>query len=82
MDGDQTIMRGVQGGTKWNPRMVVRVRVGAGIWLLVLTAIFYASGHGGWWEWPLVAVALLHFVLAYRRFGTVRKDPEPHLSKR
>jgi len=40
------------------------VRVGIGIWLLVLTAI--PCGYGRWWGVLLVAPAALHFYLAYR----------------
>jgi hypothetical protein len=42
------------------------VRVGSGIWLLVLTAILYGYGRGGWWAALLVPAATLHFYLAYR----------------
>jgi hypothetical protein len=47
-----------------HPRAVVRVRVGVGIWLLILAAILEASGY--WWGVLLVAPAALHFYLAYR----------------
>jgi hypothetical protein len=50
----------------WHPQLVARVRIGVGIWLLILTAILYRAGHGGWWESLLVATAALHFSLAYR----------------
>lgn len=32
-----------------NARVMVPVRGVIGIWLLVLTAILYGSGRGGWW---------------------------------
>jgi uncharacterized protein (DUF58 family) len=49
-----------------HPRLVARVRVGVGLWLLILTAILYGSGNGGWWGVLLVPAAALHFYLAYR----------------
>ena len=47
-------------------RFMVPVRVGIGIWLVVLTAILYGYGRGGWWGVLLVPAAALHFYLAYR----------------
>jgi hypothetical protein len=47
-------------------RLVVPVRVGTGIWLVVITAILYGYGRGGWWGVLLVPAAALHFYLAYR----------------
>jgi hypothetical protein len=60
----------------WHPQFVARLRVAVGIWLLILTAILYGAGHGGWWQGLLVAIALLHFYLAYRlrRAGNPGKD--------
>lgn len=49
-----------------HPRRSTLVRVGAGIWLLALTAILYGYGRGGWWGVLLVPAAALHFYLAYR----------------
>jgi hypothetical protein len=46
-------------------RVMVPVRVGSGIWLVVLTAILYGYGRGGWWGLLLVPAAVLHFYLAY-----------------
>ena len=51
-----------------------RLRVGIGIWLLVLTAALYELGVGGLWELSLVATAALHFVLARRSFRIARND--------
>jgi hypothetical protein len=65
MDGNQPIKRVFQLGSR-HPQQVARVRVGVGIWLLVLTAILYGSGHGGQWGWLLVVGAAVHFCLAYR----------------
>jgi hypothetical protein len=74
MDGYQSIKRVFQLGSR-HPQRVARVRVCVGIWLLVLTAILYGSGHGGQWGWLLVVAAALHFCLAYRLFRIARKIP-------
>jgi hypothetical protein len=47
-----------------HPRLIAWVRVGIGIWLLVVGAILYGSGY--WWGVLMVAPAALHFYLAYR----------------
>jgi hypothetical protein len=49
-----------------HPRLVARVRVGVGLWLLTLTAIVYGSGRSHWWALLLVPAAALNFYLAYR----------------
>ncbi len=74
MDSAQTIKSVVTLGSRY-PRQVALVRVGVGIWLLVLTAILYNSGHASGWEWLLAATAVLHFGLAYRLFRIARKHP-------
>ena len=63
----------------WGPTQIARLRVGIGIWLLLLTAILYGSGVGGLWVWPLVGVAVLHFGLASRSFRIARKAPDRRL---
>lgn len=75
MDGYQSIKRVFTLGSRY-PRQVARLRVGIGIWLLVLTAALYGSGHGGQWAWLLAVTAALHFGLAYRLFRIARKDPD------
>jgi hypothetical protein len=47
-------------------RLMVPVRIAVGLWLLLLTAILYGSGRGGWWGALLLPSALLHFYLVYR----------------
>jgi hypothetical protein len=47
-----------------HPRVAARIRIGVGVWLLVLAAI--ACGLGDWWGALLVAPAALHLYLAYR----------------
>jgi hypothetical protein len=56
-----------------HPRQVAHVRVGVGIWLLVLAAVLYGSGQGQW-VWLLAVTAALHFGLAYRLFRIAKKD--------
>jgi hypothetical protein len=47
-------------------RLMLPVRIAIGTWLVILTAILYGSGRGGWWGALLVPAATLHFYLAYR----------------
>lgn len=47
-------------------RVMVPVRILIGIWLVVLTAILYGYGRGGWWAALLLPAAALHFYFAYR----------------
>jgi hypothetical protein len=47
-----------------HPRLIIRVRVAIGIWLLVAGAILLGEGY--WWGVVMVAPAALHFYLAYR----------------
>jgi hypothetical protein len=74
MDGYQSIKRVFTLGSRY-PRQVARVRVGVGVWLLLLTALLYGSGHGGQWGWLLAATAALHFCLAYRLFRIASRVP-------
>jgi hypothetical protein len=75
MDGNQPVRRVFNLGYR-HPKQVAWVRVGVGIWLLVLTAVLYGSGNGGWWGWLLAVAAALHFGLAYRLFRIARNDPD------
>lgn len=52
--------------TRRHARVIFPVRVLSGIWLVVLTAILYGYGRGGWWAALLLPAAALHFYLAYR----------------
>jgi hypothetical protein len=47
-----------------HPRLIVRMRVAIGIWLLVVGAILLDKHY--WWGVVMVAPAALHFYLAYR----------------
>jgi hypothetical protein len=78
MNGNQSTKRDFQ-PRSWSHRQIIVVRVGVGIWLLFLAAILYRGGVGGPWEWPLVAVAALHFGLAYRLFRIAKDDPDRSL---
>jgi hypothetical protein len=49
-----------------HPRLIARVRVGVGVWLLILTAILCGPGNAGWWGLLLLPAAALHFYLAFR----------------
>jgi hypothetical protein len=75
MDGDRSIKRVTQLGSRY-PQQVAWVRVGVGIWLLLLTAILYSSGHGGQWAWLLAVTAALHFGFAYRLVRIARKNSD------
>jgi hypothetical protein len=63
----------------WSHQQIARLRVGVGIWLLLLTAILYCAGVGGQWEWLLIGIAALHFGLAYRLFRIARDNPHQSL---
>jgi fatty acid desaturase len=75
MDGYQPIKRLAQLGYRY-PRQIACLRVGIGIWLLVVTGALYASGHAGQWGWLLGATAVLHFGLAYRLFRIAKQHPD------
>jgi hypothetical protein len=47
-------------------RLMLPVRLVIGTWLVLLTAILYGYGVGGWWGALLVPAAALHFFIAYR----------------
>jgi hypothetical protein len=79
MEGYQSMTRVFQLGSR-RPQQVARVRAGVGIWLLVLTAILYGSGHGGQWGWLLVVGAAVHFCLAYRLFRIAGKDSDRRMT--
>ena len=59
-----------------HPQLIARVRVGVGVWLLIMTAILYGSGRGSWWGVLLVPGAAVSFYLAYRlpRVISARKN--------
>ena len=65
MNGDRLMKLVTPYGYR-HPLLVARVRIGVGVWLLILTAVMYGYGHGGWWGALLVPAAALHFYLAYR----------------
>jgi hypothetical protein len=55
-----------------HPRLIIRVRVASGIWLLAVGAILLGGGY--WWGVLMVAPAALHFYLAYRLRHAVRAN--------
>ena len=63
----------------WSHQQIACLRVGVGIWLVLLTAILYRAGVGGPWELLLVGAAALHFGLAYRLFRIAKDDPDASL---
>lgn len=54
-------MNGIQCG---HPRLIIRMRVAVGIWLLVVGAILLGDDY--WWGVLMIAPAAMHFYLAYR----------------
>jgi hypothetical protein len=47
-------------------RLFARMRIGVGVWLLVLAAILYGYDRGDWWRVLLAPTAVLLFYIAYR----------------
>jgi hypothetical protein len=56
-----------------HPRQIALLRVAIGIWLLVLMAILYSTGHGGQWAWLLAVGTAVHWVWAYVLFQNARR---------
>ena len=48
-----------------HPRAFAGVRMAAGVWLLILTAILYGYDRGGWWRVLLIPAAAGHFYCGY-----------------
>jgi hypothetical protein len=53
-------------------RLIVRVRVAIGIWLLVVGGILLSYGY--WWGVLIFVAAALHFYFAYRLRHTIRAN--------
>jgi hypothetical protein len=70
--------RGAQLGSRY-PRQIAWLRVGIGLWLMLVTTVLYSTGHAGGWAWLLLGVAALHFVLAARLFRIARRQDGRHL---
>ena len=52
--------------TSWDyryPSMLAGLRLGAGIWMVVLTALLFAIGD--WWAAPLLVVAAMLFLAMF-----------------
>ena len=65
MNGDR-VMKPVTQRRYRHPTLVARVRIGVGVWLLILTVVLYGSGRGDWWGGLLIPAAALNFYLAHR----------------
>ena len=63
---DDRLMKLVAPYNYRHPLLIARVRIGVGVWLLILTVVLYGYGQSGWWGLLLVPAAALHFYLAYR----------------
>ena len=63
---DDRLMKVVTPYNYRHPLLIARVRIGIGVWLLILTAVLYGYGQSGWWGLLLVPAAALHFHFAYR----------------
>jgi hypothetical protein len=63
---DDSLMKFVTPYARQHPRLIARVRVGVGTWLLILTAILCGYGRSQWLAGLLVPAAALHFYLACR----------------
>lgn len=77
MDGVRPLRRLSRVGSRY-PWQIAVLRVAVGIWLIVLTAILYNSGHGGHWAWLLLVAAAVHFALAYRLVRIARRQDQRH----
>ena len=53
-------------------RLIVRMRVAIGIWLLVVGSILLSYGY--WWGVLIFVAAALHFYFAYRLRHTIRAN--------
>lgn len=73
MNGDRLIKPVTPYGYR-HPLLVARVRIGVGVWLLILTAVLYGRGQGGW-AGLLVPVAALCFYLAHRVPRVINLEP-------
>jgi hypothetical protein len=78
MDSHQPTRNILTLGSRY-PRQVAALRVAIGIWLLIVTAALYHSGHAGQWAWLLVPTAVLHFALAYRLLRIARRGSGRHM---
>jgi hypothetical protein len=73
-----TFKRGAQLGSRY-PRQIAWLRVGIGLWLMLVTAVLYSTDNAGQWAWLLLPVAALHFVLAARLFRIARRQAGRHV---
>ena len=74
MNGD-SLMRVVPAVEYRHAVLFARIRMAAGVWLLILAAILYGYDRGGWWRVLLVPTAGLLFYVAYRLPRAIRARP-------
>jgi len=58
-----------------HPRKVAFLRIGIGLYLLVLTVVLAAAGVGNPWAWVTGAFSVIHFILADRLLGIAKRPP-------
>jgi len=66
--GDDRLSTGIFGLRSREPRKVAVLRIGIGVYLVILTVVLAAAGVGDVWAWVTGVFAVIHFVLAYRLF--------------
>jgi hypothetical protein len=76
MNGD-SLMKLVPSLEHRHPVLFARIRMGVGVWLLILAAILYGYDRGGWWRVLLIPAAAALFYIAYRlpRAMAARTNP-------
>ncbi len=73
-------LRQIKVPTTWeyrHVRLMLPMRVVVGVWLVLLTAILYADGQGGWWGALLVPAAALQLYIVYRLIRRPEQAPGP-----
>ena len=58
-----------------HPRTIGLLRIGIGIYLLVLTGVLAVVGAGEPWAWVTGTFAVVHFVLAHRLLRVAKRLP-------
>jgi hypothetical protein len=73
--GNQQLGTRIFGLGSRHPRKVAFLRIGIGLYLLVLTAVLAAAGFGDPWAWVTGVFAVIHFMRAYRLLGIAKRPP-------
>jgi hypothetical protein len=71
MNGDRVIVPVTRFDYR-HPLLVARVRIGVGVWLLILTGLLLHYGQDARWLLLLLPAAALNFYLAYRMPRAIR----------